>query len=237
MTLRIASAALAAASALSVSAADFFDTSAPETLFDLGVRIGVNTSNRTVDDGVFTDWNRNAWGTGFDLGAVADINIRDYLAIQPGFFFQTRSGDHAYVTRIPGANDAEFAQVGHSRRYTLNVPVLASFRFNVTDNLRWSVDAGPYVSWIIGHKDDNVLYYPAVPQDVIISGIDSSALPVSKNMNSRSFDFGFKFGTGITVMQHYYFGIHYMAGCLDVWKDSRLGGVNKCWTFSLGYNF
>lgn len=43
-------------------------------------------------------------------------------------------------------------------------------------------------------------------------------------------------GTGIQVLDHYYLGVHYEAGCTKVWKHS-LAGRNKAWTFTIGYDF
>lgn len=219
-------------------AADFFDTSECDKLLDFGIRVGVNTSNRTVDNGVFNTWNHNAWGTGVDLGAVANINIRNYISVQPGLFFETRSGNHTYVMTVPGTGFDKY-QVGHSRRYTLNIPVVASFHFNVTENLRWNVDLGPYFSWVLGHKDDPIQYLPALSQNEIagIAANPGSFVPTFRNAEARAFDFGLKFGTGIDILQHYYFGIHYYAGMLDVWENHEMGGLNKCWVFSIGYNF
>ena len=57
-------------------------------------------------------------------------------------------------------------------------------------------------------------------------------------------DFGIKMGTGLQVLGHYYVGAHYLAGCIDAWKDRSIGnvtktygGVTKAWVFTLGYDF
>lgn len=230
MKLRGLIIAIFAVCALNAAAADFFDKSLPEEVFTLGMRAGVNTTNRTIGADVFSDWNYNYWGTGIDLGAVADIRFRDYISLQPGFFFQSRHGDHAYITQVESVVDGvqqldPLTQVGHSSRYTVNVPILCRIHFNVTDELRWSVDAGPYFSWIVGKHDSNVKYYTGTIADG------------ATHIVGRTFDFGIKFGTGLTLNRHYYFGIHYMAGCLDAWRQHSLGGRNKAWTFCLGYDF
>lgn len=240
MGIRTYTLILAAAAAVSASAADFFDTSKSDRLLTIGARIGVNTAVRTIGNDVFSKWNKNYWGTGFELGATADIHFRDYLSVQPGVFFQTRSGDHAYVSDVwgdaPYFDDAtqsvqmgraktEYVQIGHSFRSVINMPVLCRFHFNVTDQLRWSVDAGPYVSWIVGSNDDKTVYWPG--DDVVNR----------TTMKPSSFDFGFKLGTGLTLKEHYYFGIHYMGGFVDAWKQKAISGSNMAWTFTLGYDF
>ena len=150
---QIISSVMAVSAVLPVSAQKFLDTSAPDRLLTMGARIGVNSSNATVKDDVYDLWNKNSWGTGFDLGVVADINIRNFVAIQPGIFFQSRSGDFTYASRfwVPGENENgevvneahDIVQYGHNRNYNIYVPIVASLRFNVGNKVKWSVDFGP----------------------------------------------------------------------------------------------
>ncbi len=222
-------------------ASDFFDKSAPEKLITFGARIGVNSSNATVNDDVYNLWNKNSWGTGFDLGVVADINIRNYIAIQPGIFFQSRSGDYTYASRfwIPVVdNDGviqnegkDIVQYGHQRSYNLYVPILASVRFNIGQKVRWSVDLGPYFNFMLHSSGAGSIY------ELRYEGIDMPAALHRSEAERKGFDFGFKFGTGFTFFKHYYVGVHYMAGTADVWKTSGMGGRNKAWSFTAGYNF
>lgn len=219
----------------SAAAQDFFSTAMPEHVFNIGVRVGVNTSNRNISRDLYNYWNVNSWGTGFDAGAVVDINFRDYLTIQPGFFYETRSGKYAYsqVTMPDDENDpmTYLNQFGKLRTYNFTIPILASVRFNVSDKVRWSVDFGPYFNFKLGSSgQDHVLYPETIVNDSQLSKADY-----------KTFDFGFKIGTGIQIFRHYYVGVHYMAGCLDVWKSrpegKSLGGRNKGWVFTAGYDF
>lgn len=144
--------AMCAATALCATAADFFSTEKCDELFTFGARLGVNTSNRTLGDDAYPScYHHESWGNGLDVGAVVSLNIRDYLAIQPGFFFETRSGAYTIMGTAEGSglssDGSEIAQAGRRRSYNFTVPVLAVFGFNVTDGLRWNVEAGPYVSF------------------------------------------------------------------------------------------
>lgn len=213
-----------------VSARDFFDTSVPASsdVFSLGLRVGVNTSNRNIGKDVYNLWNKNSWGTGFDLGVVADINIRDYIALQPGVFFQTRSGNHTYINTVPGefatVDGNKLVQVGNYRSYSLSIPVICSVRFNISDDVRWSVDLGPYVQLTMKNDFDNTVWFPEDYQ----SGV---------KVEPRSVDVGVKMGSGLNIKEHYYVGIHYWAGAMNTWKDGALGGRNKAWSFTVGYDF
>ncbi len=222
---------------LHVTAEDFISTDMPEKTFTLGVRLGVNTSNRTLGKDVVSTYNHQSWGAGFDAGVVADINFRNYLSIQPGVFFESKNGDYSLVESF--GKGSYMTQNGKRRVYNITIPVVASFHFNLTDNMRWDVDFGPYVSLVMNSKmKNNIVTYAKDPADVGIQNIDPIAL------KAKGTDFGLKFGTGMQLFNHYYVGVHYLAGLTTAWKDIEsgnysysLGGRTKAWVFSIGYNF
>lgn len=222
---------LATVFAGTAGAADFFDKSAPENLFNLGVRLGVNTSNKNVNKNVFDTWNCNSWGTGIDVGVVADLNFRNWLSIQPGFFYESRSGKYSYISTSSLALDGPeyFAQYGRLRSYNFTVPILCSVHFNISDDVRWNVEAGPYLQFILKNSVSGDFSFP-------IYG-ENSALPITYSpINPSKFDFGLKFGSSLKILNHYLVGIHYEAGWLKPWKNANIGGRNKCWVFSIGYD-
>ncbi len=220
---------------LSASAADFISTDRSEHLFNIGARIGINTSNRTVGALPAPGYNHQSWGTGFDAGVVVDLNIRDYIAIQPGIFFDSRSNDYTFVTVDQSGSDiSRLTQAGHHRSYNLQIPVMASLRFNLSDALRWEVDLGPYVSFLLDSKmEDKAMAISGAPLLEPFAGKSSST------------DFGFKIGTGLQIIRHYYIGVHYVGGCVKAWKNLDLsnnlnfvyGGRTKAWMFTIGYDF
>lgn len=231
--------ALCALSVLGASAEDFFSTAKCDKLITFGARIGVNTTNRTIDKKAFyNSYTHESWGTGFDIGAVVNFNFRNYLTIQPGLFFESRSGRFTLMNAQFSENSNTLvAQAGKRNSYNFTIPVMAIIGFNVTDAIRWNLEAGPYVSFVLDSKIKN--------QYVVISGDPD---PVLFNQKAATVDFGFKLGTGIKVLDHYYFGVHYLAGCLKAWKDREVitetgpatisfGGLTKGWMFCLGYDF
>lgn len=235
-TTILAIVALASSSAL---ASDFFSTARPDQDFNLGVRLGVNTSNRTVGDENMSKYNVQGWGTGFDIGVVADLNIRDYIAIQPGVFFESRSNTYTFINPLKiGELNLGSSQAGTFNSYALTIPVLGSVRFNITDDIRWNVDFGPYVSFIFGSKLKNKAQYG-------VSG--EAGLPAEGaefRQKAAPVDFGFKFGTGLQILKHYSVGVHYMAGAVKAWKNTKTdfgtysyGGRTKAWVFTIGYDF
>lgn len=222
--MRLMSAALLAATGIaSCNAAEFFDTSAPDRTFALGARIGMNMANNSIGGNNFI-WNHDSWGTGFDMGVVADINIRDFLTIQPGFFYQSRSNSYTYIR---GFSTQQEVNVGHTLNYAFNIPILVSVRFNVTDNVRWSLDLGPYFTLGLG-KSDNGIHVIPEPSTKFSDGYYS--------IRHRG-QWGFKMGTGLNIRDHYYVGIHYMAGVSNIYKSENMSGHAKAWMFTLGYDF
>lgn len=223
---------------LTSMAADFFSTERCETLFDLGVRVGLNTSNRTVGKNAMAGYERQTWGTGFDAGVVANINIRDYIAIQPGVYFESRSGDYTFIEPFSSDFDSYYyiTQVGHRRSYNIKVPILASLRFNISDDLKWLVEAGPYVSFMLGKNMDNKVLVSTAP----VSTTDAAPF----RQDPTAVDFGFRLGTGLKIWNHYTVGVHYDAGAVKAYKDLSLGnykqvfgGRTKAWVFTIGYDF
>lgn len=227
--LLLSFAALAITSLLPASAQEFFSTDDPKEFCTLGARIGVNTSNRTISSSYFNLWNQNAWGTGFDIGVVADLNIKDFISVQPGFFYESRSGSFAYQSPmfIDSADPIVYTQLGKGRDYLFNIPVVASFHFNVLPDLRWNVDIGPYLQIKLKSTFDKTFSYPEHQY---------TGLPVYVgNVKTAKCDVGLKIGTGLDIFQHYYIGVHYLAGFLHSWNPGKLGGHNKAWMFTIGY--
>lgn len=223
--------ALTLAAFLPGKAADFFSTEDASDLFNLGARIGVNTSNRTISNSVASIWNHNAWGTGFDAGAVCDINFKNFISVQPGFFYESRSGAFTYqnTAYTPTGDPYVKTQIGKGREYLFTIPVVASFHFNILDELRWNVDCGPYLQIKLKSTFDHKFQYP----EATVSG----GIEYFDDVRTAKCDFGFKFGTGLDIYQHYYIGVHYLAGFLNAWNPGKLGGHNKEWLFTIGYNF
>ena len=209
---------LLAICANSADAKDFFDTSSPDKTFSLGARIGLNCSNQTHNKD-FTKLNLDKWGTGFDAGVICDINFKNFISVQPGFFFESRSHDYAYIYNYLPTENLEY---GHTRFYSFTVPVLASLKLYPADFIRWSIDLGPYFQFGISGSDKGV----------------SNSIDFKDGYfdNRKKCDVGLKLGTGVTLFDHYYLGIHYSTGFNNVYKD-LYGGHHKAWTMTIGYDF
>ncbi|WP_295935977.1 porin family protein [uncultured Alistipes sp.] len=87
-------------------------------------------------------------GAGFKLGVKAGVTAEyafsKLFALRPGLYFSMKgsSDDKDFAVDFPTALNLSY----------LEVPVLASFRFRITERFGLAVHAGPYVAWRINKK-------------------------------------------------------------------------------------
>lgn len=220
-------AALLLMTTASASAQDWIDTDEADNLMTYGLRIGFNTSNATIADKSAVS-TLDAWGTGFDLGAVVNLNLNNAISLQPGFFFQSRSHNYSYILPWPSSSEISYPnahEYGHTRHTAFQLPIMGVFKTHPNENMVWSLEFGPYFNFGLGGSDKGTQEWGEQTRTYSDGYFD----------NRKKFDFGFKMGTGIQIFDHYYLGIHYQAGACSVWKYT--GGKNKAWTFTLGYDF
>ncbi len=211
-----------------VSASDFFYGGEYDgSILTFGIRAGFNTSNM-ADDDMGKLFNLDSWGTGFTGGVVAELHMRDWLVIQPGFFFESRSNNYSYVydPKMFPNPAADLVELGHTRRTLFKLPVMCSIRMHPADCLTWSVDLGPVFNFgIAGHRwYSNPMKEPVVEQQI------------NYYDEFNRFMMGLKMGTGFQLFDHYYIGVHYEAGLRSA-RKYKAGGHDKAWTFTLGYDF
>lgn len=243
---------LALAAAAPMASAQFvINTAEPERPIHVGIRAGVNVSNTASNEHSFMPDNIKMrvpdWGAGFTVGAVVDMRIRECFAVQPGIFYSTHSYGFDRCS-VSGAK-VYFTDTDVRSRY-IEVPVLLSFRVNMSSNFQLQFDLGPYFQWGVGGTEKYAIttYSSKKTQeyerDYFGSGDD-------ENYTAKKFDWGFKMGVGLEVCHHFYIGAHYMAGCRNLAnktmtctdpaapKDLKSGVnlTNKQWQFTVGYTF
>jgi opacity protein-like surface antigen len=245
----IALATMAIAAMMPAKAADFIDASKPEKQIEIGARLGINTANQSVNfDEIFSNVKQGMtdWRTGFDAGVVVDLNLTNFFTLQPGFILQ----DRAYRYSVAAADKSTGAlseMFGSTRSTNLQIPMLASLRFNVAEKVRWQVDFGPYISLGLGGHNKiesykNTVDNTAIKIEYTNYSNDFYGDSDGKIVGNKKFDWGLKMGTGFTYNRIYYFGIHYSAGCRNVGQkhsdfNANPNVKNKEWDFSIGYNF
>lgn len=227
-----------------VSAQTILDTAYPAKIIGVGVRASFNTStlNTNFDD-IIPEyaWNHTQWGQGFSAGLAVDINIRNFFAISSGINLRARNNTFRYLLID---NEGLEAVEGHWGGNYLEIPLLASLRLGVPELAQCHIDLGPYFATGFGGKVKHTIY-SAEESPMMTYGLLTSYGKGDyfgdKGMVNR-YDWGIRMGIGFLVLQHYYIGTHYNAGCHNVLKSvkdatGRARGHNKSWTFTLGYNF
>lgn len=231
------------------SGVPFFDTSRPDKTITFGLRAGMNSS------GVATNYmtlqpeliqNNFYWHSGVQTGVVADVNMRKFLALEVGFFYE-RHGYDAAMMAATAEEDYMGSQFTRVRYSIFNVPIMLSWRFNILAQAYWSVDVGAYLSYGIGGNKTADSY--------IAFGEDEGQLVFDHNIDKQKyfnadpkdflavnrFDTGIRLGTGLTFFNHYTIGVYYQRSVKNNAKNYEGGAdyrLRNCsWSVNLGYNF
>ncbi|CCZ07238.1 porin family protein [Culturomica massiliensis] len=190
-----------------------------------GVKAGLNLTTAGKDlkdvmkDGDFDQKTK----VGFHIGAFLDWGLTENFYIQPGLYYANKGvkfenkEDDSYKTKV-------------NLSY-LELPILASYRFSLSDNIKWHVNAGPYLAYGIGGKFKYEGEEGDEKEDAFGTGEDEAGL--------KRFDFGLSFGTGVSF-NAIYVGVKYDLGLTNIadkdsWDDTKI--KNRNFAVSVGYTF
>ena len=222
-------------------AQDFIDKGTPRQGITCGLRFGITSSNMKTDLKGYSNRTGNDWGTGFAVGGVVNLNVRNYLTIQPGFFFENRSYDYTAILH-DAASQSLINNLGHTRNYTFSIPILASMRFQVSKAIEWNIDFGPYFNWGIGGDYEMETIATQVSSDVTgpntyVNLYESHDYYGDEKWQHKKFDWGIKCGTGFRIMNHYVINFYYMLGLKDISSYKQWDMHSRGYTVSIGYDF
>lgn len=180
---------------------------------------------------------------GFSIGGIADIKISENFYLQPGLYYINKGYSSSF-------KEDEYKYTQTTNLHYLEIPVLASYRHSINNDIELQGNFGPYIAVGLGgkikwsEKEDNEELngnYPAF-------GVDEK----ESRGDLKRFDFGLSFGAGVTMKEHYYVGIKYDLGLLNMLntKDEHSGYYYKYYkdekapralqgnfSICLGYNF
>lgn len=208
-----------------------------------GVRAGVNINSLRYSGNSESDYNDLKSRAGFHVGAVMDWNVAGDFYIQPGLFFTTRGAKGEW-----SESDADY-----SYKYTeklnmsyLQIPVVASYRFPVSDAVKIDVNVGPYISFGLGGKlkiEETVTYDGETDRSTDKYDIFGKSSDGKKKGDFKRFDAGLRFGAGVNI-HHFYVGVSYDLGLTNLahtGDDYRWSSKDKfkngAFNISVGYNF
>ncbi len=199
-----------------------------------GFRGGINFSSFAEEDNEDSK-NRIT----YSAGLIMDIPVMSNVYIQPGLFlsnkgskYEAKYSDEEYETKDEMSINLAYLQM----------PILISYRYALSDGLKWNFDFGPYFAYgIAGNVEYKYTTYDGETEveedsfDAFTKGNDND----DDNMGLNRFDAGLCFGTGLFFGKAY-IGIQYELGLTniankDAWDDYSI--KNRNLLISIGYNF
>lgn len=204
-----------------------------------GLRAGFNLSNLAVELGPSTDEKLNLDSRiGFHVGTVVDIPITNGFYVQPGALFTTRGAKwgHQYEEGSYAIESIE-----KYRSMYLQIPVLVSFRADLTPSVSLQLHAGPYFSFGLGGKCTSEVKHLDGSTEIEEGLYFGESTETEKHLGVKRFDWGLTFGAGAMVKRHYYIGFQYDLGLMNGAIKEEMGEntkiYNRCFSIQVGYNF
>lgn len=203
-----------------VAKSPWWDGSKSNECISLSGELGLNLSQ-------FTHVERwNGIKAGMNIGVMAEKPILNSLSVKAGIFYTMKG--------TVGNNDGGFGgnlKTTFSPSY-LEIPLLASYRYTLNNDIRLQFDFGPYFAIGLHGKDVKKYSGSSVAHDskteIDLFGGDNPQL--------KRFDFGFRFGPQFVWNDRYTAAIAYEVSAIDI---SKMGGKvgNGNFMINLGYKF
>lgn len=184
----------------------FFSAEKSKAKSTFGLRLGGNLANISGDV-IDTDSR-----LGLNAGVSIDIPVLESLYIYTGLY----AAEKGFEVEA-GSEKME------AKPLFLDIPVLASYRYNFNSSTQLQVDFGPYFAYGLSGKVE------------LESGGSEYKQDCFDNSNLKRFDYGIQMGTGITV-KRIYAGIAYQIGLNDLNDTKENGDIhNRNFIFNIGY--
>ena len=236
--------------------AQVLNWSKPEKPVTFGIRYGVNfaglanpyTGEYTYKEDGYTVTGIDTYKGGkksINFGLAVDFNIFKSFAIETGAYYSVKGNIIEDKEIVQEVDDWEYVIEENSTRSYFHIPVCASLRFWANKNLKFHLDAGGYMSYIVGGS----VKYESPSES--LKDEDGKEYYYEEDYNDdgrHKFDDGLRFGVAAT-WKRLYIGAHYelgltrlyssshgwmaSSGDFDKYKDER----NKCLSVDLGFNF
>lgn len=161
-----------------------------------------------------TGWGES-WRPSLKVGAAVEYALKPNFSIESGLYYTQRGNSLAGILMSP----EEYAVMERPMlvRHMLQIPVTAKFYWEVADDVRLFIGAGPYVGFYVADKWRNTYYYKDLDY-------------------GKTFDWGVSASAGVEI-KRWFFRLGY---------DLALGGfgggdaINANYhqvTLSVGYKF
>ena len=199
------------------SAQKYWDSSRADKLFTFGVRAGLNISKQySMDD--FAD---REFRLGYQVGLTADINLVQSFSINTGVMMIQKGWKWDYD------DNRGKKEVTDNATY-LEIPLLASYRVNLSDQAQFQLNLGPYFAFGMFGDQEVKNSFP--------NGDNYKISSYEEREGGKKFDCGVSIGAGFTFSK-IYVGLNYDRGLVNVSRNTNNKFQNGAIALSLGYNF
>ena len=220
------------AATCSAAAADtqFIDTGKSERFMDIDVHALIGgsyvTNNYTDVFPEISDINSSMRAAG-GIGAGVAFNFNKFFALGTELNYTFNSTRITFNVTADDNRHLSDVYLRNSFRY-LNIPVYASFRFNLANVVRWNVDGGFYYAYGTGGKQTATIYTASI-NDLGQLILDGSTVKSGYFNDSKSFinsyyrnDVGLHFATGLTFYNRITFGLRTQIGLKNSAKTAGI---------------
>lgn len=171
-------------------------------------RVGMNFSNITKDSEAKAL-------PGFNLGVGMDYGFSENWSLQSGLIISSKG----YKYDAEDAHDYSYK----ARPIYLDIPILAAYKFNISDNTKFVINAGPYLAFGLGGK----CKYDEGEDVKIFKDYD-------KKKGWKRFDLGIQYGIGLELNDRYLINLTGQNGFIS---PADGGDKPKNMTFSIGVGY
>ncbi len=171
-------------------------------------RFGMNFSNQTkVDEAKALP--------GFTMGVGMDYGFTENWSLQSGLMITSK-----------GYKLKEMGEKLKVRPIYLDIPILAAYKFAISDNAKFVVNVGPYMAIGLGGKAK-------------WSDDDDTKLFDDKGADWKRFDLGIQYGIGLELGEHYLVNFTGQNGFIAPrdYSDGYDGDKPKNMSFAIGVGY
>lgn len=168
-------------------------------------KFGMNFSNMTKID-------ESKALPGFTLGVGMDYGFNENWSLQSGLMISSK-----------GFKFKEGDWKNKYRPIYLDIPILAAYKFNISDNTKFVINAGPYLAIGLGGKNKET-------DDEDIKLFDKDGY------DWKRFDLGIQYGIGLELSDRYLINLTGQNGFISP-VDGGDDPKNMTFTIGVGYRF
>lgn len=168
-------------------------------------KFGMNFSNMTKID-------ESKALPGFTLGVGMDYGFNENWSLQSGLMISSK-----------GWKEKEGDIKNTYRPIYLDIPILAAYKFNISDNTKFVINAGPYLAFGLGGKAK-------------YEGGEDKKMFDKEGWDMGRFDLGIQYGIGLELSDRYLINLTGQNGFICPW-DVEEGDKPKNMTFSIGVGY